>query len=187
MKEFLSNMNLPRGVFLFGVLASAVLGWLVYRDAQRLDQIHRDLRRVPGEVQEIQRLALQLKDLQEVAGTEGILRAQGDAELYIRRIAAMDKVAIGQVTITPSRGRGTTQKGIEDLRYKIEPTNRNTKFTRGQIGNFLYQLEAESRQVKVTSVKLDPFEKIKPGELNQADTWTFSAEVTNRKKEESEG
>ncbi len=187
MREFFAGMNLPRLVFLGCMLASAGLGWFVYQDSVRLKEIKLELRRVPKEVQQIQQLAEELNGLLIAAGGDGLLQAQDDAELYIRQTASEPEVLIGQLVVTPSRSRGSRTKGVEDVRYKIEPLSKNTKFSRGQIGNFLYQLEAKSRLVKVTHIKLSPAQKnLKPGEINQTDAWIFEAEVTSRRKVEKD-
>ena len=52
---------------------------------------------------------------------------------------------------------------------------------RASIANFLFTLEQDSRRVKVTSIRIDPFAKLKPGELG-GDEWTFEAEITSRRK-----
>ena len=179
MKLF-SGMTFPRWVIVTMLLASSALGWLVYHRFTRLDEVRYELRRVEGVVSEIQELALQLNGLQDLASKEG-LKGENDPELYIREIAVQDKVGIGQVGTTPSRQ--TPFKGVEDHRFKIKPLNKNKRYSRGQIGNFLYKLEADSRRVRVTSLKLTPVERIRPGETGD-DTWTFEAEITSRQKAE---
>ena len=52
--------------------------------------------------------------------------------------------------------------------------------SRASVANFLYKLEELSRRVRVTSLKLTPHSRLKPGELGD-DFWTFSAEITARR------
>ncbi len=63
------------------------------------------------------------------------------------------------------------------------PAEKTQRFTLGQIGNFLYKLEADSRRVKVTYFKIQPFEKVAPGQVGK-DAWNFEAELTTRGKDE---
>ena len=98
-------------------------------------------------------------------------------------IAADDElVGIGQVKIDPTtRSPG---KDIEDKIYKIRPANKNQRYDRKRVGNFLYKLEAESRRVKVTSLDLRPADNLKPGEIGD-DRWTFEASITSRSQTSS--
>ena len=91
-------------------------------------------------------------------------------ELGITRVEVLHEV--GFLTRNPS-------KDVKDWIYKIKPFNKNKRLTRSRIGNFFYKLEADSRRVKVTSIKLTPFKKIKPGEVGE-DVWTFECAITSR-------
>jgi len=177
MKDFFANMNFPRAVILFSLTGSAVLGYLVYQQTERLKELELELRRAPAVVTQIQQSAMRLDELNQAADREGLKGEQSDPELYIRRVAATDNVNIGQVDISVSAS--TPARGLEDRKYKIRPTNKNERFSRGGIGNFLYKLEADSRRVKVTSVKMTPVERVKPGEVGN-DSWTFEVEITSR-------
>ena len=178
---YLSKLNFPRGVILVSLLASTGLGYLVWARANRLAEIRVELDKVKGLCREIQELGVQLDQLQRAKRREG-LTGQDDPETYIRSIAAHERVGIGQLRTTPSVK--SPFRDVEDRIYKIQPANKNQRYSRSQIGNFLYQLEAESRRVKVTSLKLTPFKKIKQGEIGD-DVWTFDAAITSRSKVES--
>lgn len=176
MKNFLASMTFPRWVILTSLLGSCFLGWVVWNKTRRLAEVEVELARVKPLVQKIQENALRLNALQKAADKEG-LKGEGDPELYIRRVAQQDNVNIGQVVITP---RTTTpEKNIEDRHYGIRPNNRTERFTRLHIGNFLFKLEEDSRRVKVTDLKINPVERVKPGELAN-DSWTFEATITSR-------
>lgn len=177
MKTFFSNMTFPRAVILFSLTGSLVLGYFVYMRTQRLTQLERDLQRAPSVVQKIQEHAWRLDELHRAADKEGLKGEQSDPELYIRRVASQDNVNIGQVDTSVSEA--TPERGVLDRKYKIRPTNKNESFHRGSIGNFLYKLEADSRRVKVTSLKMTPVGRVKPGEIGD-DLWTFEAEITSR-------
>ncbi len=173
---FFKNMTFPRWVILVMFTASAVLGWFVYERSKRLETVQIELSRTPKLVKEIQELALELDGLQRAADKEG-LRGEADLEFYIRSVGSHEAVRIGQVNTTPRTS--SPMRGVEDRVLKIQPTNKDARYTRGQIGNFLYRLEEKSRRVKVTRIKLDPWKRIKPGEIGD-DNWTFEAEITSR-------
>ncbi len=179
---FLSKLNFPRGVILVSLLASTGLGYLVWARANRLAEIRVELGLVKGLCRAIQELGVQLDQLQRAKRRDGLTDSQKDPETYIRSIAAHERVGIGQLRTTPSVK--SPFRDVEDRIYKIQPANKNQRYSRSQIGNFLYQLEAESRRVKVTSLKLTPFKKIKQGEIGD-DVWTFDAAITSRSKIES--
>lgn len=176
MKRFFAAMTFPRWVIVISLLGSCVLGWLVWQRTQRLAAVEGELARVKPLVQKIQENAWRLDTLQKAADKEG-LKGESDPELYIRRVAQQDNVNIGQVVITP---RTTTpERDVEDRHYGIRPNNRTERFSRGHIGNFLYKLEADSRRVKVTDLKITPVDRVRPGEIG-ADAWTFEATITSR-------
>jgi hypothetical protein len=178
---FFRSMNFPRGVILVSLLLSVGLGYFVYKRGQRLEQIHIQVKLVPQLVRDIQKLGIELNNYQEVSSGEILKGEDYDAETYIREIAADPNVNIGQVKTTPSKK--APYRDVEDHIYKIVPDSRNPRFSRSQIGNFLYKLESASRRVRVTSVKLIPSSKLKAGEIGD-DIWTFEAAITTREKVE---
>ena len=181
---FLHQMTFPRWVILTSFLASAILGYYVYERSNRLEQIQVELRRAPALVQEIQSLGVARNNLNSISSGE-VLRGGGDQidfETYIRSIAADKKVSVGQVRTSPTVRSPIA--GYEDRMIKIVPANKDPRFTRSQIGNFLYKLEADSRRVKVTSLRLEPADRLKPGEVGD-DEWKFDVTITVRSKAES--
>ncbi len=174
--KFLSDLNFPRVVILGSLLASAVTGYFVYVNKARLTQLKQDVKNAPGVVRDIQMAALELEGLREAASREG-LKGEGDPEFYIRTIAQAENVDIGQVEVFPSTS--VPARGVEDRRYKVKPAEKTSYFRRGSIANFLYKLEADSRRVRVTHVKIEPHEKLKPGQIGK-DFWKFEAEITSR-------
>ena len=176
MSAFFASMTFPRWVIVTMLLASGVLGWMVFEKTRRLADIHLELARVPTVVKEIQELGLRLDQLQDLKAQEGVLQGQ-DPDFYIRKIAQEDAIGIGQVDIAPRKT--TPKRGLVDQHHKIKPSNKNRSYSRGQIGNFLYKLEAESRRVKVTSFKISHMNRVKPGEVGD-DAWKFEAEITTR-------
>jgi hypothetical protein len=177
MKSFLASMSFARWVIVISLLGSCFLGWVVWSKTRRLGEVQVELTRVKPLIQKIQESALRLNALQKAADKEG-LKGEADPELYIRKVAQQDNVNIGQVVITP---RTTTpERNIEDRHYGIRPNNRTERFSRLHIGNFLFKLEEDSRRVKVTELKVNPVERVKPGEVPNDTGWTFEATITSR-------
>jgi len=181
VKAFFGRMSIMRAVILFCSLGSLVLGVLVYLRSQRLDQVHNELKRVKDVVREIQTDAYRLDDLQRLADKEQF-KAQEELETYIRSVAAQENVDVGQLNLTQKDK--SPARGIEDKIYSIVPANKTRHYPRGTIGNFLYSLEAGSRRVKITRVRLTPFDKTAAGEVGK-DRWTFEADLTTRTKLDS--
>ena len=178
MKSSLGRLSFPRLVILVCSLGSIALGVMVYLRMQRLSEVKAELQRVPTVVKEIQSNAYRLSDLQLRASAEKF-KAQSEPESYIRQIASGPNINLGQVNI--NNASKTPARGIEDTIYKIEPQTKTQRFSLGQIGNFLYKLEADSRRVKVTRIKLVPAEKVAPGEIGK-NQWVFDADMTTRTK-----
>ena len=178
MKDFFARMSFPRAVILFCSLGSLALGALVYLRSQRLTEVQKELRLVPELVRQIHTDAYRLSHLQHNATNEKF-KAQSEPESYIRGVATDGKISMGQIDIV-SMAR-TPAANVEDKIYKITPQTKTQRYTRGQIGNFLYKLEADSRRVKVTRIKLTPFDKTQPGEISK-DQWVFEVELTTRTK-----
>lgn len=182
MKNLFAKMSFPRLVILVCSFGSLVLGVLVFLRARRLEEVKSELRRVPEIVREIQSDAYHLSDLKASESAEKF-KAQSEPETYIRAISGDDKINMGQIDIVKTTK--SPAKGIEDDIYKMTPQTKSQRYMRGQIGNFLFKLEKDSRRVKITRLKLWPFEKVAPGEVGK-DQWNFEAELTTRTKLEAE-
>ena len=176
--SFFQRMSFPRAVILLCSLGSLAFGVLVYLRTARLAEVHSELISVKNVVKEIQTDAYRLAELQKAASAES-LKGQDEPETYIRQVAVDGAINLGQISIT--KGTKNPARGIEDSSYTIKPTEKTQRFTLGQVGNFLYKLEADSRRVKVTQLKLTPYEKISPGQGGK-DSWNFEAELTTRTK-----
>lgn len=181
MKGIFGRMSFPRSVILFCSLGSFVLGVLVYLRSQRLDEVQNELLRVKDVVKEIQTDACRLDELQLSASNEKF-KAQEAPETYIRSIAGQENINMGQVNFR--KGTREPARGIVDNVYTITPQLKTQHYNRGYIGNFLFTLERDSRRVKVTRLKLTPFDKVVPGEVGK-DRWNFEADLTTRTKVET--
>lgn len=172
------KLNFPRTVIVLCTLGSAALGWFVYQRSERLAQVESDLARVEGVVRSISEHAYRVDDLTRISSDEKF-KAQGDIESYIRAIAVDDKIHMGQVEV--NKRTDNPSKEIEDLVCTVKPMAKTQRYYLSQIGNFLYKLESDSRRVKVTRLKLTPFERVTPGEIGKGE-WVFEAELTSRVK-----
>jgi hypothetical protein len=180
MKAFFQKMNLARAIILFAVVGSialAVNGWSLHK---RLADLRDDLTvDAPKLTKELMRLGHQHTQLQRTKSKEG-LGPQTDFQTYIRTAANKDGVEIGEVklieTLTPR------SQGVADKVMSITPSDRERKYERYRIANFLYSLERDSRRVKVTHVKMNVSEKnLKYHEIPE-DLWTFEAAASSRER-----
>ncbi len=176
MKNFFSNMNFPRAVIIVSLTASAILGWLLWTSMAQLDEVKDKKAGIKTDIRAIQELALRLDGLQRLATGVNVIDSSSYV-LYVTETAQSDHVNIGQLQTTPS----TTNPlpGVEDSHLKVKPSIRDARFNRANIGNFLYKLEQGSNRVKVTSIKMNPAENLRPGEIGN-DLWEFDAEITVR-------
>lgn len=183
MKGVIQWLNFQRVMILGCLAASLLVAWMVYQKHVELSQLNKDVANAPLVVRSIQARAQELDQLMKAASREG-LKGEGnrdDTDFYIRQIAQMNDINIGQVDINFSSTEPF--RGVEDLVYKIKPSERDSKFLRASVANFLYKLEELSRRVRVTSLKLTPHQRLKPGEIGN-DFWTFETEITARRATE---
>jgi len=179
----LSSLTFPRAMIFGTLVGSLITGWFVYQRTAELHALEADVRQAPLVVRSIQMKAQELDQLESAANREGLKGdILNDIETYIRQKASGPNINLGQVDFTPSTSEPF--RGVEDLKYKIKPREKTQRALRGSIANFLYTLEQDSRRIKVTSIKIQPFEKgLKPGQLGN-DYWTFEAEITSRRAKE---
>jgi len=183
--EFFSNLNFTRVVILTSLVASAVLSWLVYDKTAELDELEREVSTsAPLLVNSIQKLAVKYQHLEEQLDLDQFITLD-DPETYIRRIAQQDQVNVGDVKISPSDK--TVRSGVKDYFYRIEPIDKKRAYELDFISNFIYRLEEKSRRVKVTQIKLDPVDRMKPDEYGKRRNWTFNCTLTSRQADEQGG
>jgi hypothetical protein len=183
MKSFFANMNLARMIILLSILGSGYLaytGWDRYKEVEFLRGTF--LRQVPTICKELQEHALLNTELsKDIKGDLYIKEAS--LESYVRRCAESRSAEIGEVgtnpTSRPERG------GVIDNQIIIQPNDRKRNYSHSQIAAFLYRLEADSNQIKVTDLSFQLNAKnIKPEDI-PPDKWTFEVTITNRVKDPS--
>ncbi|MBL8861945.1 MAG: hypothetical protein JNK02_08020 [Planctomycetes bacterium] len=180
MKSFFTEMNLARGIILLAVLGCLILGVLGWKKQQQLDEMKDQL---ASRIEPLARDLMQSAQRHTVLSKslkDDSLGAQADLETYIRKVAAKDKVEIGNVNMTFSNEQRS--RNVVDRVYRIKSDARDRSFQRLKVANFLYTLEYDSRRVKVTDLKLEVAERrLKPHEVPE-DSWFFEAEVTSRQR-----
>ncbi len=179
--SFFKNMNFPRAVIVVSLLTSIVLAWLLVDGYSRRAEVRTEFARTPQDIRSIQELALRLDKLHSLAADNETRGALKDLPVYVRGHAQHERVKIGQVDTQPSVSQYS--RDVEDVRVTVTP-KKDRHYTRGQIGNYLYRLEAGSPRVKVTSLKLTLANKIRPGEISE-DIWDFKAEITARQSKKA--
>lgn len=180
MKQFFANMSLARAIIILSIFASAYLGWAGWERQQEVSFLRSTFaRQVPNLCKEIQETSkLNTKLQKDIKGDRFI--DEGSADSYVRYCADNPSSQMGEVTTDPRVEN--RPGGILDKTVSIQPLDPKQAYTHSQIASFLYRLEADSNQIKVTSVSYDLLDKTKPDEY-PADRWTFDATITNRVKD----
>ena len=181
--SFFQNMNLARAIILLSILGSCAVGWFGWQKSKELEDLRLSLEvRVPKLGQEIQALSLRHTSLRDERNSDG-LAGEPNPSSYIRRVGDEKNVNIGDLDVDPSESRPSP--GLVDKKYRIRPSNKELKYKRMRISNFLYKLEASSPRVRVTGIRIDPAQRrLRPNQLPD-DWWVFDIEVTSRQKDAS--
>ena len=183
MKSFFQGFNLARGIILFSIVGSLVLGWMCWQRSQELNELRDDVHlKMTPVVTALRQAALRHKQLSQSVKGEGL---QGQAALvsYIRTVGAKDRIEIGELNMTAQET--SPSANIVDKKETIKPDNPQASFKRMTLVNFFHTLESDSRRVKITRVKIEvaDMKGLKNHEIPQ-DNWKFDAEVTSRQRKE---
>lgn len=181
MASFFKNMNLARAIILVAALGSLALFFLNRRDREQLTFLQDSLNgSVPSAVENIQLLSQQYSKLVGLQESEGLKRTTSP-ETYFDTKKDMDGANLGFLDYTPSSS--TYDRGIEDSKYRIKPSEKDASYTRDQIAYFMWQLEAGSNRLKITDIDLQLANRkgLKDHDIPE-DTWTFSIETTTRQE-----
>jgi hypothetical protein len=183
VKDFFRSMNFARWSILFSLLGTLGLLWfgLWQRSAlaEMKEGLDSDASKLTKQIAQLARKHSQLSD--SLKGEN--LKGEEDMQSYIYKVAGTDRVEVGNLTLnTPAAEQFS--KGIVDKKINIRPDNRERKFTRTTIANFLYTLEQQSRRVKVTMVTIENADRrVKNHEIPKEE-WTFLADITSRQRSE---
>jgi AcrR family transcriptional regulator len=134
-------------------------------------------------VRELETLGRKHSQLTKAKKAEGFTETEG-LNNYIERAITNDGVELGEHGTDPSTVSVT--KGIVDKKIRIKPTSRDKVFPRSKIANFLYKLEADSRRIRVTDLKIElgGKNKVREHEIPDDTQWTYEVEITSRQREE---
>ena len=105
-------------------------------------------------------------------GAEPTVAGSKPLGAYVQDIAASPEIDVGE--LRTSLRVSHPIPSFRDLRCRLQPADDDASFTRSQIGEFLFRLEADSPGVTVTSLAIYPFE---PRSDVVADRWRFEAEL----------
>jgi len=186
-KDVLGNMTWPRWLMVICAVSSVGLaanGWRLY--SERTDLQTELAEAAPARAQDIQFLGKLYSKLQADAEREGFV-TQDKPDLYFRGIATDEAVQLGQIDVDPASPRSFF-KGTLDLTYTLRPqvNKSDVGFPRDRLANFMYLIEQKSGRVRVTRVRLDPFQKAKAWEPTD-DRWKWEIAATSRAKDERSG
>jgi len=183
MRAFLNNMSLARLIILLAIPGSIYLAWAGFARSDQLETLRAAYKsRIPDMLREIQELAkLNTKLHKDIKGD--IYISKDSPETYVRYCADNPAVSMGDVTTTRSSRPGAG--GVIDNKITIRPQDSKKVFTHAQIAAFLYRLEAESNQIKVTDIEYTLLGRGIKNDAVPQDEWTWEATITNRIKDPS--
>lgn len=185
MKEFFANLTLARLIILLSIPGSLYLAWAGFEGQTDLESMRMQMnRRVPTMLREIQELAkLNTKLEKDIKGDVYINK--DSLQSYVRYCANHPQVGIGDVAFNESES--PAQGGAIDKKLSIRPFDPKRGFPHSAIAAFAYRLEADSPQIKVTSLQFRLLGKgVKTDDIPE-DSWTFDIVVTNRVKDGEKG
>jgi len=180
VSSFFAKLNLARVIILVGLIGSSYLAWIGWERHDEVSFLRETLKtQVPNLAKAHQELSLLNSKLsRDIKGDQFI--GNESPESYVRYCADNPAVQLGEVTTDLASLKGPS--GTKDNKITIRPIDSKRAFTHAQIAAFLYRLEADSNQIKVTNLSYRLQGKAKPDEI-PGDTWTFDATITNRVKD----
>ncbi|MFT7485484.1 MAG: hypothetical protein ACI9F9_001334 [Candidatus Paceibacteria bacterium] len=183
MSAFFTNMSLARLIILISIPGSIFLAWAGLQHEEKLGILRNAYTsQIPKVVREIQELSKFNTKLQKDIKGDLYLDKSSPVN-YVRSCADNPAVEMGEVNVTLSERPGVG--GVIDNKITIRPLNPKDVYTHSQIAAFLYRLEADSSQIKVTDIKYNLVGRgIKTDDIPE-DKWTFEATITNRVKDPS--
>jgi len=182
MASFFKNMNLARAIILVALIGSIGLYFVNRRDRDQLTFLQDSLNNsVPETVESIQLLSQQYSKLISLQESEGLKRTTSPRSYFADK-KDLPGANLGFIEMTESDSN--YDRGIEDSKFRLKPTEKDAKFTRDQIAYFMWQLEAGSNRLKITDIDLQLANRkgLKDHDIPE-DTWTFSIETTTRQEE----
>lgn len=183
LKDLMGAMNLARWIMVMGLLGAVALGvsgWRFHAERLELEAALEPGGMVEQKSANIQKLGKLCTKLQSDADREG-LSGQTEPILYFRGLASDGGVRLGSIEVAAMAPQ-VYIKGTEDLQYTLRPQI-DKGYPRDRIVYYMYLLESKSRRVRVTSIQLNPEQKLKEWEISN-DMWKWNLELTSRTKVE---
>ena len=190
MKHFFSNMSVERWVICVSLLLATVLGGVgFFKFRSERVELEEGLRTgIVRLAQDTQAAAMKYSKLYKEADLQSLSGSQSNAESFLRALATRKETSLGQVDVKISESANSIRKGVQDIRYTLQPQNRERAFPRIGIANYLFLIESESARFRVSHLRLTLSPKnlkewdFPPG--NQ-DSWFWEAEVMSRQKSDT--
>ncbi|MCE9594030.1 MAG: hypothetical protein K8S98_07550 [Planctomycetes bacterium] len=190
MKAFFHNMTVERWVILTSFIVALGLGGVgffkFHRERVELeDALKADVIKL---AQDTQASAMKYSKLYKEADLQELTGSQSNMESFVRTLATRKEASLGQIDVRISESPNTLRKGVQDLRYTLQPQNRERAFSRIGIANYLYLLESESRRLRVSHLRLTLSPKnLKEWDFppNNPEQWFWDAEVLSRQKSDA--
>lgn len=192
MKKFIQSMTFSRMIILASFVGSAVLGYLLYLEKQKLTGYEDAVPYAKEMVPKIVNRAEELDILQKAASKEDLGAGLSGIEKYVREQAQNVKVHVGLVDIgkgkevvIASGGAGAQGSRVVDTVYPITPSRDGKgEYTRSEIANFAYLLEQNNSRIKVTRLLMRPTQKGLKDDQAIEDRWTFDIDMSIRSRVE---
>ena len=190
MKQFFSNMSVERWVIVTSLLLATALGsvgfFKFHRERVVLeDALEADIVQL---AQQTHSAAMKYSRLYKEADLQELTGSQGNMESFLRTLATRKEASLGQVDVKISESANSIRKGVQDIRYTVQPQNRDRAFQRIGIANFLFMIEDESRRLRVSHLRLTLSPKnLKEWDFppNNPELWFWETEVLSRQKSET--
>jgi len=185
--SFFKDLTLERLFIFLSLLGSLGLLYTGINKRSELNELSAHLEDqksgVPAIANDLQQLSKKYSSLYKAKSGEGFL-GQENVESYIRHCSAHKNAKIGQISISHNENELDRKTGLFDHIYTIKTQNSDMTLARMNIVYFLRELEANSRQIRVTSLQLRQSRKtrIEPHEI-PPDAWLFDVVCTSRVKQ----
>ena len=190
----MQNLTFAKVMIVLCLIGSGVLAWLDWKQYQQIQDTQATLAPnglIETKVRATQALGREYKAMQDALGNDD-LSGEKQPRSYIAEIADLPLVAIGAVSIDENSRSGGSATTTDKI-YTIRPSDKNRRYDKMNIANFLYTLEEKSPRIRVTKVVMDQFNSdlptprtaVKPTEFPSG-RFTFSAVATSRERTDDE-
>ncbi|MDA1265351.1 MAG: hypothetical protein O2816_09770 [Planctomycetota bacterium] len=186
----MQNITFAKVMIVLCLIGSGALAWLDWNQYKQIQETRAKLipnGEIETKVRMTQAIGREYKAMQEALSNDD-LSGEKQPRSYIVEIADLPLVAIGAVSIDEN-SRASGGAATTDKIYTIHPSDKNRKYDKMNIANFVYTLEEKSPRIRVTKIVMDQFNNdlptprttVKPTEYPLG-RFTFSAVATSRER-----